>query len=402
MIFNYQATTNNGAPTEGTIDAGTIDSAIASLQRRGYVIVSIKPARAKGSILNMQIAFLSHVSMDEIVVLSRQLATLFEAKVSVLDAFKLLAAEQENQTLQEVLTQMVDDIQGGIPISAAMSKHPDVFSSFYVNMVRAGEESGKFSESLTYLADYLERTYELVSKVRNALIYPAFVIVAFIIIVIIMLVVVIPQLTDILQETGQELPLTTKLVIGVSSIFVNFGIYIAIGVVLAILVLLRYRMTEAGKQFFSRLKLELPYFGSLYRKLYLARLADNMDTMLSSGISMVRAIEITADVVENRVYAGILRDAMGSVKAGASFSDAISKHEEIPRMVIQMSRIGEETGKLAFTLRSIGKFYKRETNTAVDTIVSLIEPAMIIGLGLGVGFLLLAVLGPIYNISAGI
>ena len=401
MLFKYTATSQDGKPSDGTIDAGTVDSAINALQRRGLIIVTIDQAE-KPSFLKSKITFFGGVPQGQIVILSRQLATLFDAKVSIIDALKLLATEAENSILQEVLAAMIDDIQGGVTISAAMARHPKVFSSFYVSMIRSGEESGKLSESFNYLADYLERSYELVSKVRNALVYPAFIIVSFIGVMIVMLVVVIPQLSSILTDTGQELPVSTFFIIGISNVFVNYGIYLAVLAVVALGAFIQYSRTDAGKAVLSRIKLSIPYFGTLYRKLYLARITDNMDTMLSSGISMVRAIEITADVVENRVYRDILLEVMQAVRAGASFSDALSKYPEIPRIIVQMSRIGEETGKLGYVLSTIGRFYKRETSNAVDTLVSLIEPAMIVFLGLGVGFLLTAILGPIYSISSGI
>ena len=289
MLFKYKATTQEGASSDGTIDAANVDSAINALQRRGLIIVNIDPAE-KGSFLKSKLTFFTGVPQGQIVILSRQLATLFDAKVSIIDALKLLSVEAENATLQDVLGQMTDDIQGGITISAAMGRHPKVFSSFYVSMIRSGEESGKLSESFNYLADYLERNFELASKVKNALVYPAFIVVSFIGVMIVMMVVVIPQLSSILSDSGQALPVTTRFIIGLSNIFVNYGIYLAVLSVVVLGLLLRYRSTDSGKELFSRLKLSTPYFGSLYRKLYLARITDNMDTMLTSGISMVRAI----------------------------------------------------------------------------------------------------------------
>lgn len=400
MLFKYQARTPDGRPADGTIDAATIDSAISALQRRGLLIVSIDPAQEKG-LFGKKFVLFSHVPQNDIVIFSRQLATLFEAKVPVLDAFKLLAGEAENIVLKETLASMIDDIQAGIPISTAMGKHSAVFSTFYVNMVRSGEESGKLSETLEYLADYLERSYELVSKVKNALIYPIFVMISFIGVLIVMFVVVIPQLTGILKETGQELPFITSVVIGLSEFLVNYGVVLLIAALIGGVALWRYSKVEGGKVFFSRLRLTIPYVGTLYRKLYLSRIADNMDTMLSSGISMVRAIEITADVVGDEVYRAILQESMEGVRAGASLSDTLAKHPEVPPILVQMTRIGEETGKLGYVLKTVARFYKREVNSAVDTMVSLIEPMMIVFLGVGVGFLLVAILGPIYNISAG-
>ncbi len=401
MLFTYQATTQEGQASNGTIDTATADTAIASLQRRGLIVVSIASAE-KRSFFGQRLVLFSGVSQNEIVVLSRQFATLFEARVSILDALKLLASESENSVLQEVLTAMVDDIQSGTTISGAMSKHPKVFSSFYLNMIKAGEESGKLPESFSYLADYLERQYELTSRVRNALVYPAFIIVSFIGVMIVMLVVVVPQLSTLFAETGAALPFTTKLILGISSIFINFGVYLAVLFIFIVLFCIRYSRSTAGRFAVSQLKITLPCFGNLYRKLYLSRIADNMDTMLSSGISMVRAIEITADVVGNDVYRAILREAMEAVRTGSSFSDALSKYPEIPRIIVQMSKIGEETGKLGYVLKTIARFYKRETTNAVDTMVTLIEPTMIVVLGIGVGFLLTAIIGPIYSITSSI
>jgi type IV pilus assembly protein PilC len=350
----------------------------------------------------MNVPLFSRVSSENIVVVSRQLATLFEAKVAVLDAFKLVASEADNPILQTALGTIVDDVQGGISISSALAKHPNVFSDFYVSMIRSGEESGRLSESFSYLAEYLERSHELMTRVKNALIYPAFVVVSFIVIVIIMLVVVIPQLNTILSESGQELPFATKLIMGISAFVVNYGLIFAALMAVAAVALWQYSRTSTGKMMFSHFKIGLPYFGILYRKLYLARLSDNMDTMLTSGISMVRALEVTADVIGDEYYRSIVIEAVESVRGGSSLSEAFSKYEEMPRILVQMIKIGEETGKLGYVLKTVARFYKREVTNAIDTLVSLIEPVMIVVIAMGVGVLLLAILGPIYNLSSSI
>ncbi len=401
MLFIYQATDQQGQKSDGTIDAPSIDIAITSLQRRNLIIVKIVPADA-GGFLATQVAWFNRIKLKDIVILSRQLSTLFEAKVPVVNIFKLLSAEADNATLRKKLTEVTDDIEGGTSISISMSKHPEVFSSFYVSMVRAGEESGKLSDTFVYLADYLERQYALVSKAKNALMYPAFVVVSFVVIMVLMMVLVVPQLASILKETGQELPLMTRFVIGLSDLLVNYGIFVLLFLVIIALVLWRYGKSALGKSSFSRFKFSVPYLGSLYQKLYLSRISDNMDTMLSSGIPMIKSMEITADVVGDDLYRGILLDALNQVKGGSSLSSALEPHTEMPRLIVQMARIGEETGKLGFVLKTMARFYKREVDTAVDTLVGLIEPIMIVGLGLGVGFLLVAILGPIYNITAGL
>ena len=378
-----------------------MDVAISSLQRRGLVIVSIDPADKK-SFLEKNVPFFSGVPTRDIVILSRQMATLFDAEVSALRTFRLLATETENKELQIALVSAADDIQGGMSMSSALGKHSAIFSDFYVNMVKAGEESGKLNQTFIYLADYLDRSYELTAKTRNALIYPAFVVSTFAVVMILMLTMVIPKLTSVLTETGQAIPFYTKIVLSLSGFLVNYGFFFLILLVVGVFFLWRFGLTEKGKMYFSRTKIEWPIFGNLYKKLYLSRISDNMNTMLSSGISMVRAIEITGTVVGSEVYKNLLKESGDAVKAGSSFSDALAGRREIPSIMVQMVKIGEETGELGNILSTLAKFYKREVDNAVDTLVGLIEPILIVSLGLGVGLLLVSVLVPIYSITAGI
>lgn len=401
MLFLYRATTKEGTEQKGSIDASSMDVAIAALQRRDLIVLTINPAE-EGGFFSRNISLFEKVRLREVVILSRQISTLFEAKVSVLAAFRLLSGESENPLLKRKLVQITDDIKGGMPISTALSKHPDVFSDFYVNMVKSGEESGKLSEAFAYLAAYLERSYTVVSKAKNALVYPAFVIVSFIVVMVLMMVLVIPRLATILTESGQEIPIYTQIVISTSSFLVNYGIFLALLLAALVVFLWKYSLTPAGKRSFAQFKLNIPYIGVLYRKLYLSRIADNLATLVESGISMVRALEITADVVDNDVFKFILRDASIKVKGGVPVSEALALYPEIPGIIIQMIRVGEESGKFGFVLDTMAKFYAREVNNEVDTIVGLIEPAMIILLGLGVGTLLTSVLVPIYNIASGI
>ena len=400
MLFNYQAIDQNGAKQDGVIDAVSRDVAISSLQRRGLSVSNVVEAPQKGQGLN--ITLFESASNKDVVLLSRQIATLFEAQVSALRVFRLLASEADKPLLRRVLTEVADDLQGGSPISKALSKHPKVFSDFYVNMVKSGEESGKLDQTFLYLADYLDRTYEVVSKARNALVYPAFVISTFIIVMILMMTMVIPRISTILLDSGQDIPFYTQVVISLSNFFVNYGILLLILAVVGGFFLFRYMQTENGKGVFDRFQLGIPYVGDLYKKLYLSRVADNMATLLGSGISVVQATEITASVVGNDLYADILLDVNKAVKGGGSISEALGKYQEIPGIMTAMIRVGEETGELGSILKTLAQFYQREVTNAVDTLVDLIEPFMIVVLGLGVGILLASVLIPIYNISSAI
>jgi type IV pilus assembly protein PilC len=402
MLFNYSAVDDKGIEAKGSIDAITLEVAISSLQRRGLVIKNVVPADKAGSIFSRDFALFSRVSNKEVVVLSRQLATLFEAQVSALRVFRLLAAETENPALGRALTEVADDLQAGSSISKALMKHPKIFSEFYTNMVRSGEESGKLDEVFVFLADHLDRSYEVNSKARNALIYPAFVIFTFIAVMALMLTVVIPKISTILTESGQEIPLYTKIVIGLSTLLTTYGIFVLIALVIGGFFAWRFLKTPAGKLSLDEAKIRTPFIKGLYQKLYLSRISDNMNTMLVSGIPMVRALELTSGVVGNEVYKKVLDDATEAVKGGRAVSDALGGSTIIPGIMIQMIKVGEESGELGKILKTLSTFYSREVVNAVDTLVDLIEPAMIVLLGLGVGFLLASVLIPIYNISSNI
>ena len=405
MEFKYEALDQAGKAQAGVVNAATQDAAIESLQRRGFTITALAGDEPKGlnNFLNAHVPFFGGVSGRDIVILSRQLATLFEAQVSALRIFRLLAEQASKPYLRSVLTEISDDLQAGNSISKALVKHPKAFSDFYVNMVRAGEESGKLDQTFLFLADYIDRSYELASKARNALIYPAFILFTFFAVMTLMLTVVIPKIGSILADSGQELPIYTKIILAFSDFLINYGIFLLVALILGAYFIYRYGQTEHGKLSLSRVKLSIPYVGELYQKLYLSRFADNMHVMLSSGISAVRSLEITSSVIENAVYQTILLEALEGVKAGSPMSQTLGQYpDEIPAIMVQMLQIGEETGELGNILERMAKFYNREVNAAVDTLVSLIEPVLIVALAVGVGFLLASVLLPIYSSTTSI
>ena len=402
MLFNYKAIDNSNIQREGTVEAPSIDAAISAVQKRGYTLISIDETGADDGLfgaINIEFNFFQSVSNKEVVILSRQIATLFQAQVSPLRIFRLLSAEVENPQLQLAMNQIVEDLQAGSSISRALGNHPDIFSSFYVNLVRADEESGSLEKSFDYLADYLDRQYEIVSKARNALVYPIFVVGIFIAVMGLMLTLVIPNIAEILISSGQELPIYTRIVIGISDFMVDY-----IGLILILIAgggigFWKFSQTEVGQRTVDEFLISVPYLGDLQRKLLLTRICDNMATMLSSGVSIVQALEVTADVVDNMVFKEIIESSLVEVKGGRSFADAISEYPEIPGVLAQMAKVGEETGSLGSILTTLANFYRREVNNAVDTLIGLIEPAMIVMLGVGVGVLLASVLMPIYNMT---
>ena len=397
--FSYKARTPDGEVRSGVVESSTLDIAVGVLQRSNLIVTEIEPVSA-GPLLTRRLRFFDRIAQRDLVIFSRQIATLFEAKVPITQSLKTLAVETERPAFRRVIGDILDDVSGGSSLSQAMTRQPQAFSRFYVSMVKAGEESGKLEEVFNYLAAYLERSYTLTSKARNAMMYPAFVFVAFIGVIIVMLIVVVPKLTAIFDELGQKVPFYTRLIINLSSFLQNWGIILVGVLAIAGVLVWRYVRTSTGALVFDQFKLHLPIVGSLLKKIYLTRLTDNLSTLILAGIPIIRSLEITADVVSSRVYEHIILDAAEAVKAGNTISASFDKYREIPSLVTQMIRVGEESGRLDFILKSAAGFYQRDVDNLLENFVSLIEPALIIFLGAGVGILVAAVLVPLYNLSS--
>ncbi|MEK7643663.1 MAG: type II secretion system F family protein [Patescibacteria group bacterium] len=399
MQFTYIARTLEGAERKGTIEAPSSETAVQALQRQNLIVVKLVSSDPGATWSGALLSRFRHIKQRDVVILARQLATLFEAKVPVVRTFQTLIGEAEATPMKYHLAAILDDIQGGSSMSQAMAKHEEVFSAFFVQMVHAGEEAGRLDEVFTYLADYLERTYTIMTKARNALIYPMFILLAFVGIMVYMLTSIVPKISKIIEEAGQALPLYTRIVIGMSDILRNYWILIILLLMAISGFLVWYKRTPDGSRAWNRAQLQVPVVGNLYQKLYLSRLADNLQTLVAGGIPIVRALEITAEVVGNEIYRSIVLEAVEAVRGGSSISDAFAKHPEIPSLLTQMIRVGEETGKLDQLLRAVSRFYEHEVNNLVDNLVSLIEPILILVLGIGVGFIVVAVMSPIYNLA---
>ncbi len=406
MIFHYTAINSNGNKEEGDVDATSLDNAIFIVKKKGFssiVDVREKVGKDHNALkLIFKNFFRQKITNKDIVIFSRQVATLFAAGVSALKAFRLLGQENENKALQEEVFAISDDIEKGTSLSGSLAKHPDLFSDFFINMVKSGEESGKLNDIFLYLADYLDRNYELNQKIKKALTYPTFVISVFFIIMTAMLIFVVPKMAAMFAEEGVELPLVTRIVLGASDLFVKYWQVTFPVLILSFFLFRRWARTEEGAEVIDTQALETPVIKTLIQKLFLQRLADNMNTMLTNGVPIVKAIDITASIVENRVYRKLLQRVSVKVQTGKSLSKALYEEPLIPNILVQMVHIGEETGELGFILKNLAVFYQRELENAIDSMISLIEPAMIVSLGIGVGILVSAILLPMYSLSDAI
>lgn len=400
MQFDYQARTPEGEIQTGIIEAADRQIAIEVLQRHNLILISLI-SRSRVSIFSLDIGFLKKVKAKDVVVFSRQLATLVEAKIPLVQSLRVLVKQTSNPKFREVIFEIAADVEGGLALSDALAKHSEIFSNFYVNLVKSGEASGNLDKALTYLADHLEREYDLIQKVKGAMIYPAFILTAFLIIGFLMMVFVVPQLTSFLKETGKDLPFMTKLLMATSDFLkYYFWVIILLGIGVSLWIK-RYLKTQGGSQNWDRVKLKIPLIGEIYRKIFVARLMENLSTLIASGLPIIRSLEISGRVVGNDVYKKLLEEAVRQVRAGETIASVFSNSPDIPPMVAQMIEIGERTGQLDRVLKNVSRFYSREVDNAVASLSTLIEPILILILGGAVAVLVASILLPIYNISMG-
>jgi len=398
MKYEYRARTNDGTHAEGTIESTAEHTAIDALQKRGLTIISLREERQ--DILSKDLgSFLSRPKTADVVAFTRQLATLIEAQVPLAQSIRTLARQTEKASFSRVINEIADDVEGGTSLSDAFGKHPKLYSTFYVKLIRSGEISGRLQQSLTYLAEYLERTQAITSKVRNALAYPAFVIFAMFAVGLIMVVYVLPQLLTIFEESGiTDLPVTTRLLITFTHFANTYLVFLLGGLAIIVAGLWQWARSEEGVQTVDELKLKVPIFGKILKNLYLSRIGENMATLIKSDIAILDALRVTADIVDNRVYQEILLQAEEAVRGGGLMSEELRKHPEIPPLMASMISIGEQTGKMSSMLEHMSMFYRTEADNSIESIATLIEPILVFVLGIGVAGLVSSVLLPLYSL----
>lgn len=398
MEFTYQAKNEAGQLFEGVIEAPEESIAVDILHSRGYIVISLR-AVPKG-LFSVDLTLLtSKPKRRDIVIFTRQMSTLVEADVPLTEGLRTLSKQIEKPAFQKIVTDIAEAVEGGSALSAALAGYPGLFSSFYIKLVRSGELSGKLQNSLSYLADYLERNQAVTSKIRGALAYPAFVVVAMIIVTIIMVTYVLPQLLVIFKESGVvDLPFTTKILIFITDTINNYLKVIVVGVVVGTIMLWRYFHTAKGRAWYDGAKINVPVFGKIIRNLYLADVAESLATLIKSDIPILEAIEATEDLTDNSNFKAILKEAHESVQGGDTISAVFAKYNEIPPLMTSMMAIGERTGKFDYMLAQVAKFYRAESENNINSISQLIEPILVLILGAGVAMIVSGVLLPIYNL----
>jgi len=399
--FQYSAMDASGRTIGGRLEAESLDAVRSKLSDLRYHVLNIRESRERSSLLE-KLNSMQKVKLRELVVFSRQFATMIDAGLSVVKCLDILQQQCKDPKLRDVIGQVKHDVGSGASLTDAMSRHPRVFSSLYVNMIRSAEAGGILDLVLDRLAAFLEKEQEVRSKVKSAMMYPAVVLCFAVLMLIALLMFVLPRFKEIFDSMQLELPLTTYVLLNFSGFTRSYWYLWLIGFVALIVGYKLFAATARGAYQIDRLKLHIPIMGDLMLKTAVSRFARTFGTLISSGVPVLRALEIVVDTSGNLVVSDAIAQAKASVKEGEKISTPLFATKLFPLMVTQMIAVGEETGRLDQMLSKVSDFYDEEVDATLKGLTSLIEPLMIVGLGGIVGFVAVSVITPIYQLVGDI
>lgn len=398
--FSYKARNQEGGIISGVVVAPSENVAYGILRDKNLFIIALKEHR--------QIEFFRGLSLGrrvrakDIVIFARQLSVMISSNVPIVRALRVLVRQTSNTHLKTIVSDVADEVDGGAKLSQSLGKYPRVFSNFFIQMIRSAETTGRLDEILEYLADQTEKDYDLRAKAKGALIYPAFIMSALVVVAVLMMMFVLPQITTIFQASNVQLPITTRVLMGASNFLLGYWwslIVLIIGIVVGYRFAIRVPRVRATVDL---LKIRLPIIGPIFNKTYLSRFSRSLSTLLASGVTLTRSLEIVADVVGNTLYRDLTRTTIKEVEAGASITTVFIQSKDVPIMLSQMMAVGEQSGQLDKILLKIADFYSREMENSLRNLTTLIEPIIMVIMGAGVGLLVSAIILPIYNLSEAI
>lgn len=399
--YDYQARDKEGNLKAGTVTAISESAASDLLREKELIPISII-SQEQVPVFQKSLAILRPVSTRDMVVFSRQLSTMINAKLPILTSLRTVAKQTTNTRFRDIIEEIANDVEGGSSLSEALVKKPKVFSSLYVNMVQSGETTGRIDEALSYLANQLEKDYDLTKEIQGALFYPAIVFVALIVVGVLMFIFVLPAFVDIFNDVEVKLPLATRIIIWITEFINRYWWVVLLIFAVFLWVSISYRRTPEGKYYTDNLIFKIPVFGKLFQNIYLTRFSRNLGTLIAGEIAVVKALQITGETIGNKVYEGIIAQVAKDVEKGENIADSLSKHELIPPMVSQMIKVGEKSGQLDDVLQNIARFYGREVDHMVNNLTTLLGPVVIVVLGIGVAIMVAAILMPIYSLVEAI
>jgi type IV pilus assembly protein PilC len=397
--FKYKAKDKEGKGVEGIVEAASEKQAALTLRERGLVPISLRASRRELIKVSAITKLIHRVGLAEVATFTRQLSTMIIAGLTVADALRILK-EETSPVFAEVIEDILRSVEGGSSLADALEKHPRVFNEVYVALVRAGEAAGVLDEVLTRLAENLEKDKEFRAKVKGAMIYPAVIVVGMIGVGAIMILFVIPNLLNIYEEFEAELPVATKFLMAISVLITKFWWVILIGIGAIGYYFRSFYKTPLGRRKVDQIKLRLPVVGNLMKMIILTEMTRTLGLLVGTGISIVEGLKIVSRALGNAIYEEELKVAADRVEKGLPLAGTLAEYEDFPPVVSSMVAVGEETGKLDEVLTKLSAYFESESEHLVKGLTSLIEPLIMVVLGIGVGFLIIAVIMPIYNLTS--
>ncbi|MBI2596528.1 type II secretion system F family protein [Candidatus Daviesbacteria bacterium] len=397
--FTYVARDLEGRDHKGTIETGDERQVAQILGRGGLIVISIRKQVEGGKGLT---SFFNKVSFNDLVIATRQLATMIEAGLVLSEAIDILVEQQPNKTFKDILGEVSRDIKGGLDLATAFKKHPEVFPPLYSSLIKAGEESGKLDIVLTQMALNLEKDREFRSRIRGAMIYPIMVVVMMGVVVSIMMFFVIPRLLSLFTQSNIELPLPTKILIAVSNFFTGYWWLMLIFLVVGVITFKRWIAKPAGRLSFDSLMLKTPIVGKIIQGNSLTNFTRTFGLLASAGIPLLNGLEIVNGILGNSVYQKALAETQQGVERGLTFSAQLESTGVFPKIVSQMFRVGEETGKVDKVSFKMAEYFEAETDHLVKNLTVVIEPLVLVVLGIGVAFLVFSIILPIYQLTTSV
>jgi len=397
MRFNYQARNKEGLVQVGVIEVGSKKEAISLLQGEGLYVTHLEAVEFK-PFYARHVEFLGKANRKDIMMFCRQLSMMLKSGVGLVESLTALSLQIQKKDFRGQISKIAAEVEGGVYFSEALAKFPKVFSNFFINIVKSGEATGKLSETLTYLAEHLEREYTLISKVRSGMTYPAFIMSVFVGMGTFGIFFVLPSFKETFDSLDIDLPILTRMVLGFGDFAKDWWWAMLSLIVLLILFIWRYLKTEEGKEVMGRSSLKIPLIGPVARKIQLARFSENLSTLILAGLPISQALEIVGGATSNVIYQRIVLDAQEGVRRGETMSSILEKNpRHIPNLVIQMIRVGERSGRLDEALMNVANFYQGEVNRRIDGLVDIIEPLLIVILGGAVALLMISIIVPVYK-----
>jgi type IV pilus assembly protein PilC len=401
--YIYEALDKGGKQVKGVIEAGSEEVIIEKLRDMGYYPLKVTPKKSKAGDLDLlampglRLVF-HRISTKQVMTFTRQLATLIDAGLPILRSLHILREQVESVIFKEKIQQMAQDIESGSPLSEAFGKHPKTFDALYVNMVRAGEIGGVLEVVLNRIAIFLEKRQALISKVRSAMMYPVVVLVIALCVTLFILIKIIPQFEEIFRGLGANLPGPTMVLVKASDIILQQWYWVILAAIALVFIIYKINKTKRGKYFFDSVKLKLPVFGTLVQKSAVARFAGTLSTLITAGVPILQALDIVRDSSGNAVIAKAMESVYQSVKDGETIHEPLSHCKVFPPLVYHMVAVGEETGAIDQMLEKVAEAYEREVEDMVDGLTSLLEPLLIVCLGVLVGGIVIALYLPLFDL----